>query len=157
MRVGVNLVLALIGLDLDGALPVQVKQILDCTTDRSVLDGVDDDAAADHLHWRGLNFVLYLNFVNFVLVDFVLDLVNFVLMDFVLDLVDFFVLVNFFVLDFVLVTLDLVNLMDFVFVLFGFQDVFDFTFAPHFQMAAGIVQTLALDFVAVTVFVLLGI
>jgi hypothetical protein len=82
---------------------------------------------------------------------------DFVLMDFVLDLV----LVDLVLVNFVLVNLVLVNfvldLVNFVFVLFGFQDVFDFTFAPHFQMASGIVQTLALDFVAVTVFVLLGI
>ena len=42
----------MIGLDLDGALPVQVKQVLDYTTDSGVLNGVDDDDAADHLHWH---------------------------------------------------------------------------------------------------------
>ena len=171
LQAGENQVLAIAGLDLDGALPIQIKQVFNSATDRIVLDGVENDPAANHLNWNFLYSVcLYSEFVFvFVTFVFVTDFKGgksfnevFVFRDFFFgdfgDFVDFVGFVDFG--DFV----DFVGFVDFFAMVFidwvgdfviGFDDVREFAHAPHLQMIAGIVQTLTLDFIAVTVFGLL--
>jgi hypothetical protein len=104
-----------------------------------------------------VDFVLALDFVDFV--DFVLalDFVDF--LDFlVVDFVDFFFLVVDF-LDFVLVVDDFFLVQEVFFIEsrdFAFEGVFEFTHAPHLQVLARIIHATALDFISVTVFVLLS-
>jgi hypothetical protein len=142
---GVNQVLAVVRLDVNGALSVQHKQLLDRAATNSLIGRFNHNNAADQLDWGLLDLVLdlVLVLVLVLVLDLDLDLDLDGLLDFVHWLLDG-------LLDFVHWLLDGFHFCFFFFVM---RHVFNTAHLPHLQVVSHLIDATALDFIAVGGFV----